>query len=123
MYSQVNRLNICNIIKYSSNLSQLNSEIIPYSFKKDGNVQSLLRGMKVGKEIRYISGYIVLPFAWSNDFTIVELYEYSSADSQGCLVGEGKIYPISLNKEYNIIRCDDATVPAGKYYLSIMFTV
>ena len=100
-----------------------NSDIGIYSFRKDANVQSLLRGMKAGAGTRYISGYVVLPFSWSHDFTIVELNEYAKADSQGCLVGESKIYPISLKKGDNVIHCDDATVPAGKYYLSIMFTV
>ena len=100
-----------------------NSDVAPYVFKKDANIQSLLRGIKVGKNSRYISGYVILPFAWNSDYTIVKLYEYASADSQGCLVGEGKIYPISLKKGNDVIYCDDATVPAGKYYLSIMFTV
>lgn len=100
-----------------------NSDVGPYTFTKDENIQSLLRGIKVGENSRYISGYVNLPFPWEPDYTIVKLYEYAVADSQGCLVGESKIYPISLKKGNDVIHCDDATVPAGKYYLSIMFTV
>ena len=104
-------------------VSQLNSDVAPYVFTKDANIQSFLRGMKVGSKIRYISGYCILPFGWNPSYTIVKLYEYADSDSQGCLVGENKIYPISLKKGHDVIHCDDDLVPAGKYYLSIMFTI
>lgn len=109
--------------KNADDITQLNSDVAPYAFTKDANIQSFLRGMKVGSKIRYISGYCILPFGWNPSYTIVKLYEYADSDSQGCLVGENKIYPISLKKGHDVIRCDDDLVPAGKYYLSIMFTI